>query len=154
LIGRKSAGLAGSDLTETESRARLERNGCQPPVKLRSWQIQYPRWAYDAIWGADMRRRDFIKVIGSTAAWPLAARAEGPARGQQKLPTIGFLGGGTAASVWSSWAAAYVRRLAELGWIEHRTIAIEYRWAEGRSDRFAEIAAELRRPCTSLATHS
>src|SRR5262245_43314394 len=90
-----------------------------------------------------MRRRDFIKVIGSTVAWPLAARAQAPARGQQKVPTIGFLGGGTAASVWSSWAAAYVRRLAELGWIEHRTVAIEYRWADGRSDRFAEIAAEF-----------
>jgi len=89
-----------------------------------------------------MRRRDFIKVIGSTVAWPLAARAQAPTRGQQKVPTVGFLGGGTAASIWRSWAAAYVKRLAELGWIEHRTIAIEYRWAEGRSDRFAEIAAE------------
>ena len=82
-------------------------------------------------------------MIGSTVAWPLAAHAQGPARGRQKVPTIGFLGGGTAASVWSSWAAAFVSRLAELGWIEHRTIAIEYRWAEGRSDRFAEIAAEF-----------
>jgi putative ABC transport system substrate-binding protein len=99
--------------------------------------------AHPWAWGADMRRRDFIKVIGSTVAWPLAARAQGPARGQQKVPTVGFLGGGTAASIWSSWAAAYVKRLAELGWIEHRTIAIEYRWAEGRSDRFAEIAAEF-----------
>src|SRR5262249_55290141 len=99
---------------------------------LLSQRIQYPPWA----WGADMRRRDFIKVIGSTVAWPLAARAQAPGRGQQKVPTIGFLGGGTAASVWSSWAAAFVRRLAELGGIEHR-------WAEGRSDRFAEIAAEF-----------
>ena len=91
-----------------------------------------------------MRRRDFIKVIGSTVTWPLAAHAQVPARGQQKkIPTIGFLGGGTAASAWSSWAATFVSRLAELGWIEHRTIAIEYRWAEGRSDRFAEIAAEF-----------
>jgi putative ABC transport system substrate-binding protein len=114
-------------------------NGFQPPVKLLSQRIQYPPWA----WGADMRRRDFIKVIGSTVAWPLAARAQAPGRGQQKVPTIGFLGGGTAASIWSSWAAAFVKRLAELGWVEHRTIAIEYRWAEGRSDRFAEIAAEF-----------
>src|SRR6516225_9441259 len=109
------------------------------PVKLLSQRIQYPPCA----WGADMRRRDFIKVIGSTVAWPLAARAQAPGRGQQKVPTIGFLGGGTAASIWSSWAAAFVKRLAELGWVEHRTIAIEYRWAEGRSDRFAEIAAEF-----------
>ena len=91
-----------------------------------------------------MRRREFITLLGGAAvAWPLAARAQVPTRGQRKVPTIGFLGGGTAASVWSSWAAAFVGRLAELGWIEHRTIAIEYRWAEGRSDRFAEIAAEF-----------
>src|SRR5215831_12299470 len=124
-------------LAETSAVHRAD--GFAPPVKLLSWRIQSPPWA----WGADMRRRDFIKVIGSTVAWPLAARAQAPARGQQKVPTIGFLGGGTAASVWSSWAAAYVRRLAELGGIEHRTIAIEYRWAEGRSDSFAEIAAEF-----------
>jgi putative ABC transport system substrate-binding protein len=91
-----------------------------------------------------VRRREFITLLGGAAvAWPRAVRAQVPARGQRKVPTIGFLGGGTAASVWSSWAAAFVGRLAELGWIEHRTIAIEYRWTEGRSDRFAEIAAEF-----------
>jgi putative ABC transport system substrate-binding protein len=84
-----------------------------------------------------MRRREFIKLLGGTAAiWPLAARA------QSKLPTIGLLGVSTA-SAWSQWTAAFVQRLQELGWIEPRTVAIEYRWAEGRSERFAEIAAEL-----------
>jgi ABC-type uncharacterized transport system substrate-binding protein len=58
------------------------------------------------------------------------------------LPTIGFLGT-TSASAWTSWTAAFVQRLRELGWIEGQTIAIEYRWAEGRSERFAEIATEL-----------
>jgi putative tryptophan/tyrosine transport system substrate-binding protein len=86
-----------------------------------------------------MRRRDFIKVIaGSAAAWPLGARAQQTS----KLPTIGFLGG-TTALVGSQWAAAFVQRLRELGWIENRTFAIEYRWAEGRDERFAEIAAEF-----------
>jgi hypothetical protein len=85
-----------------------------------------------------MRRRDFIAgIAGSAAAWSLAARAQ-PA----KLPTIGFLGT-TTASAWGPWTAAFVQRLRELGWIEGRTIAIAYRWAEGRSERFAEIAAEF-----------
>jgi putative tryptophan/tyrosine transport system substrate-binding protein len=83
----------------------------------------------------DMRRREFITLLAA-AAWPVAAR------GQQKLPTIGFLGT-TTASAWGPWTAAFVQRLREFGWIEGRTIAIEYRWAEGRSERFAEIAAEF-----------
>jgi len=83
-------------------------------------------------------RRKFLATLGGAAAWPLAARAQQPA----KLPTIGFLGAGTSSSH-GQWAAAFVQRLHELGWIEGRTIAIEYRWAEGRSDRYAEIAAEL-----------
>ena len=59
-----------------------------------------------------------------------------------KRPTIGFLGGTTAA-LSSQITAAFSQRLRELGWVEGRTIAIEYRWAEGRSERFAEIAAEF-----------
>src|SRR5215472_851728 len=84
-----------------------------------------------------MRRREFITLLGSAAAaWPLATRAAG------KLPTIGFLGS-SAASGWSPWTAAFVQRLNELGWVEGRTVGIEYRWADGRSERFAEIAAEF-----------
>jgi putative ABC transport system substrate-binding protein len=85
-------------------------------------------------------RRDFITLLGgAAAAWPpLEARAQQPA----KLPIIGFLGAATA-SARSQWVAAFVQRLHELGWIEGRTVAIEYRWAEGRSERFAEIAAEF-----------
>jgi putative tryptophan/tyrosine transport system substrate-binding protein len=86
-----------------------------------------------------MRRRDFITgIAGSAAAWPLAAHAQRPG----KLPTIGYLGSGTAATQ-GQWTAALMSRLRDLGWIEGRTIAIEYRWAEGRSERFADIAAEL-----------
>ena len=58
------------------------------------------------------------------------------------MPTIGFLGASTP-SAWSPWTAAFVQRLRELGWIEGRTVAIEYRWAEGRSERYADIAAEF-----------
>ena len=86
-----------------------------------------------------MRRRDFITAIaGSTLAWPLAASAQQP----EKRPTIGYLGGTTAA-ISSQTTAAFSQRLRELGWVEGRTIAVEYRWAEGRSERFAEIAAEF-----------
>jgi ABC-type uncharacterized transport system substrate-binding protein len=87
-----------------------------------------------------MRRRDFIvSLIGGAAAWPLAARAQ-PA----KLPTIGFLGAGGQAA-WTHWTAAFVQRLQELGWTQGRTVTIEYRWAEGRTERFREIAAEFAR---------
>jgi putative tryptophan/tyrosine transport system substrate-binding protein len=86
-----------------------------------------------------VKRREFITLLGGTAAaWPLAARAQQPA----KLPTIGFLGSTTPAPQ-SQLTAAFVQRLRELGWIEGRTVAIEYRWAEGRSERFAEFAAEF-----------
>src|SRR5215467_9500744 len=88
-----------------------------------------------------MRRRDFIKVIGGSATvWPLAARAQQSGR----LRTIGFLGQSTRSAA-SEWTAAFVQRLRELGWTENRTITIEYRWAEGREERFAEIAAEFAR---------
>jgi putative tryptophan/tyrosine transport system substrate-binding protein len=86
-----------------------------------------------------VKRREFITLLsGAAVGWPLAARAQQPA----KLPTIGFLGS-TTPSLHSHWVAAFVRRLHELGWIEGRTVAIEYRWAEGRSERFGEIAAEF-----------
>jgi putative ABC transport system substrate-binding protein len=87
---------------------------------------------------SDIRRREFITLLGGAAAWPLAVQAQQPA----KVPIIGFLGPGTP-SAWSAWTAAFVQRLRELGWIEGRTVAIEYRWAEGSTERFGEIAAEF-----------
>jgi putative tryptophan/tyrosine transport system substrate-binding protein len=72
-----------------------------------------------------MNRREFILALGgAAAAWPLAARAQQSA----KVPTIGYLGSSTA-SAQSQWVAAFVQRLHDLGWIEGRTIAIQYRWA-------------------------
>jgi putative ABC transport system substrate-binding protein len=98
-----------------------------------------------------MRRRDFVTLLGGTAAaWPLAARAQQPA----KLPTIGFLGANTASSQRAS-TDAFVHRLRELGWIEGRNVAIEYRWAEGRSDRTADIVADLvRLKVNVILTHA
>jgi ABC-type uncharacterized transport system substrate-binding protein len=86
-----------------------------------------------------MRRREFITLIGGAATtWPLAARAQQAAR----LPTIGFLGQSTPV-VESERLDAFLKRLRELGWIEGRTVAIEYAWGQGSSERFAEIAADF-----------
>jgi len=84
-----------------------------------------------------MRRRQLITLLGGAAAWPLAARAQ-----PSKTPIVGFLGASTPAAA-GQWVAAFAQRLRELGWTEGRTVAIEYRWAEGRNERMAEIAAEF-----------
>ncbi len=86
-----------------------------------------------------MRRREFLTLLGGAAAWPLGVRAQQPV-----MPVIGFLGANTPASQ-GQWTAAFVQRLRELGWSEGRNISIQYRWAEGRADRSAEIAAEFAR---------
>jgi putative tryptophan/tyrosine transport system substrate-binding protein len=85
-----------------------------------------------------MQRRQFITLLGGATTWPIAARAQQAG----KLPTIGYLGG-TTYSVEGPWAATFVQRLRELGWIEGRNFAIEYGWTEGRPDRAAEIVAEF-----------
>jgi putative ABC transport system substrate-binding protein len=84
-----------------------------------------------------MRRREFITMLaGAALAWPQ------PVRAQQRLRTIGFLGPASAFN-YTPWTTALVQRLRELGWTEGRTMTIEYRWAEGRSERYGEIAAEF-----------
>ena len=86
----------------------------------------------------NIARRKFIAALGGAAfAWPLAAGAQQP----NKLPTIGVLFGD--ASGWSAWTAAFAERLSQLGWVEGRTVAIEYRWSKGRPERVAEFAAEF-----------
>src|SRR5262245_11064721 len=95
-----------------------------------------------------IRRREFITLLGGTAAaWPLAARA------QQAMPLIGLMGSGSAAAQ-SHLTAAFLQRLRELGWTEGRNVRIEYRWGEGRNERFAEIAAEfIRLKVDLILTH-
>jgi putative ABC transport system substrate-binding protein len=85
-----------------------------------------------------MKRRDVITLLGGAVAWPLAASAQQT----PKLLTIGLLNP-TTASVENQHVADFVQRLRELGWIEGRTVAIKVRWAEGRSERAAEIVAEF-----------
>ena len=96
-----------------------------------------------------MRRREFFGVLGGAAAvWPVAARAQQAG----KLPTVGILGSGSPAGQ-GQWYAGFVQRLRELGWTEGRNVAIEYRWAEGLDERFAEIAAEyVRRKVDVIVT--
>jgi putative ABC transport system substrate-binding protein len=88
-----------------------------------------------------MQRREFIALIGGTmAAWPLAAHAQRSG----KLPIIGYLASGTAATE-GQRLATLLQRLGELGWIEGRTVGLEIRWAEGRPERADQIAAEFER---------
>ena len=97
-----------------------------------------------------MKRREFITLLGSAAAgWPLAARAR-----QSAMPVIGLMGAGSAAAQ-SHLTSAFLQRLRELGWTEGRELRIEYRWAEGRPQRFAEIAAEfVRLKVDLILTHN
>lgn len=86
-----------------------------------------------------MRRREFITILGGAAtSWPLAARAQQSG----KLPIIGYLGA-NSASAQSDWTAAFVQGLHERGWVEGRNVTIEYRWADGRGERYSEIATEF-----------
>jgi len=96
-----------------------------------------------------LTRREFIAVVGGAVAWPLAARAQQAG----KLPTIGFLGP-TTRSAASEWAAALAQRLRELGWIEGRTVTTEYRWVDGRTERFSQFAAEFVRLKVSVIVTS
>jgi putative ABC transport system substrate-binding protein len=96
-----------------------------------------------------MQRREFLTLFGGAVAWPFAARAQQPA-----MPVIGFMGG-SSPSTQGPWAAAFAQRLRELGWIEGRTVTIEYRWAEGKSERVAAIVAEfVRLKVDVIVTHS
>ena len=95
-----------------------------------------------------MKRRHFIALVGGAAAWPVAVRAQQLGR----LPIIGFLGANTSSS---QQAVAFVQRLRELGWTDGSTVAIEYRWAEGRFDRAPALVAELvQLKVDVLVTHS
>jgi hypothetical protein len=139
-------------------------SGCwREPPRFRTIQVR-PYDSPVALWQAEsagnpsgeevpmlgIGRREFITLLGgAAAAWPVAARAQQPA----KLPIVGFLGA-TTPSAQKKWTDAFVQRLRELGWIEGRTIAIEYRWAEGRNERAPEIFAEfVRLKVDVIVTH-
>jgi putative ABC transport system substrate-binding protein len=96
-----------------------------------------------------LKRREIIALLGCGAGGLLLVARAQPSR---KLPAIGFLG--ADASGWSPWTAAFVQRLAELGWIDGRTITIDYRWSEGRREHDIEVAAEfVRRKVDVIVSH-
>jgi putative ABC transport system substrate-binding protein len=84
-----------------------------------------------------MRRREFITLIGSAAAWPLALRAQQPA-----MPVIGFVHL-TSRDETRGFLPDFHRGLADAGYIEGKNFAIEYRWGEGHNDRLPSLIAEL-----------
>src|SRR5262249_49365287 len=103
----------------------------------RSWRgiLPFTHLAREGRMTVTIGRRELLAALGGAAAWPLAARA-------QQRPMIGFLGAATPA-VASQWLVTFVQRLGELGWVDGRNVTIEVRWAEGRGERAAEIAAEF-----------
>src|SRR5437879_3881159 len=85
-----------------------------------------------------MKRREFIAAFGASLAGLARAHAQQPG----KLPVVGFIVPGTEQSH-GKWVAAFTAHLAELGWVEGRTVVLAYRWAAGHAERYPALAAEL-----------
>src|SRR5215813_2046924 len=90
--------------------------------------------------GKSMRRRDLIKLLGGTAVvWPFSVKAQEP-----PVPLLGYLNNASPKNTYASaYAAAFRRGLGDLGYIEGKSVVIEYRWAEGHNDRLPALAAQL-----------
>ena len=94
-----------------------------------------------------IRRREFVALLGSAAAWPLAARAQQPA-----MPVVGFIDGGSPDTS-ASYAAAFRKGLGETGYVEGQNVTVEYHWLEGQYDRLPALMEDLvRRRVALIAT--
>src|SRR6516165_2219232 len=117
----------------------------EAPLLLRCAPLIHPNPCYTSsvILGlgvSPMRRREFIALVGSSVAgWPLAARAQQPA-----MPVIGFLYPGPPEAI-AKFVTGFRKGLGELGYVEGRNVAIEYRWGYDQSGRLPELAADLGR---------
>ena len=104
-----------------------------------------PQLALSSSSGEKVRRRDFIEgVAGSAAAWPLAARAQEPAK-----PVVGFINAASAKG-YERQVAAFLKGLGEAGFVEGQNVTVEYRWADGQNDRLPAMAADLVRRQVSV----
>src|SRR5262249_24026116 len=124
-------------------RSRMTATSILPSLNVKTarwWRgiLPFTHLAREGRMTVTIGRRELLAALGGAAvSWPLSARAQQAG----KLPTVGFAG--SNASAWGPWTAAFAARMHELGWIEGRTLAIEYRWSEGRPERIDEIAAEF-----------
>lgn len=109
---------------------------------MRGHETQLSNAALLSAQSVGVRRRDVVALLSGAALAPIVSPLSALAQQRGKLPTIGFLGA-TTPTVWSAFVSAFLQRLRELGWVDGRNMMIEYRWAEGREERYAEFAAEL-----------
>jgi putative tryptophan/tyrosine transport system substrate-binding protein len=95
-----------------------------------------------------MKRREFVTLVAGAAAWPITVKAQSP-----RVPTVGFLSPNSQAAA-KTWTTAFVEALRDLGWIEGRTVYIEYRWEDGQTELTSELVNELvRAKVDVIVTH-
>src|SRR5215468_9324637 len=135
--GEAVAVLGGACLQVTRNGHRVAASVCLFSIAARSKNVRYGHRARLGPHGGHMRRREFVTALGGIVAWPLAARAQQP-----NIPVVGFLNFQSAES-YQRQLTAFLDGLAEAGYVDGRNVKIEYRWAEGHTDRLPSMVADL-----------